>query len=104
MKTVLDQISVNPAQAATEIMRCLNAGLVPFLKSQPAAGKSQIVRAIAEKLKLKLIDLRLSGYEPSDFSLPKLGEHKATFIPTDLIPVEGDEIPEGYKGWLLFLN
>lgn len=60
---------------------------------------------MAQTYNLELIDIRLSGYEPSDLSgLPFRDGDKSRFLPTDLIPIEGDEIPEGKDGWLVLLD
>lgn len=93
------------------LTRLLESGLVPFIKSSPGAGKSAVVHQVAEKLKLKLIDHRMSTSAPEDLTgLPEFydlneTERRARFVPLgDLFPLEGDKIPEGYDGWLLFLD
>jgi gp24 len=96
---------LNLNQTKEAILRCMDAGLVPLVSSQPGVGKSAIVKAIAEENELELIDLRLAQCEPSDLlGLPKVGEVKATYQPMSMFPLEGDEIPKGQKGWLLFLD
>lgn len=85
----------------------LPAGLVPFISGSPGIGKSEIVRGIANEFKLKLIDHRLSTSTPEDLSgLPRFTEDgKATFAPfTEMFPTDDMPIPEGYQGWLLFLD
>lgn len=83
----------------------LKANLTPFIQGSPGLGKSAIVREIAEENKMKLIDVRLSQCDISDLNgLPKLDGKKATFLPFDVFPVEGDKVPDGYQGWLLFLD
>ena len=109
---------------ARELMEfAIRAGKVPFLKGSPGVGKSAIVREIAKVFNLKLIDLRLSQCDPTDLmGYPdiytqtfevidgKTGERKtvtrrkATYAPFDTFPLEGDPIPKGYAGWLLFLD
>lgn len=79
--------------------------LVPFIQGSPGIGKSDVVREIANKYKLKVIDIRLSQCDPTDLSgLPKLDGNKATYLPFDTFPLEGDPIPEGYQGWLIFMD
>jgi len=81
------------------------SGLVPFVQSSPAMGKSAIVAEIAKEFNLKMIDHRLSTSAPEDLSgLPKLTERSASFIPFENFPVEGTPIPDGYQGWMLFLS
>lgn len=104
MQNVLNTVTLNGRQLKHNMKACIESGLVPFVKGQPGCGKSQIIQSIAEDYNLELLDLRLSGYEPSDFSLPFRGEEKAHFLPTDLIPIEGDPLPKGKDGWLLFLD
>lgn len=94
-----------PRQVKKYIIRCVQAGLVPFVQSSPGMGKSAIVRAIAEEYGLELIDHRLSTSPPEDLSgLPKFNGDTATYAPFDMFPVEGTPIPEGKNGWLLFLD
>lgn len=96
-----------PRQIRVFIMDCLEAGLVPFVRSSPGCGKSEIMRAIAEELGLKMIDHRLSTSDPTDMSgLPRFtSDGFAEFAPfRQLFPLEGTELPKGYEGWLLFLD
>jgi hypothetical protein len=68
-------------------------------------GKSAIHAKIAKDFNLKLIDVRLSQAMPEDLNgFPMREGNKATFKPFDIFPIEGDEVPEGYDGWLLFLD
>lgn len=83
----------------------LNANLVPFIQGAPGVGKSAIVKKIANDAKLELIDLRLSQCDLTDLNgLPTFKDGRAVFQPFDLFPISGTEIPEGKKGWLLFLD
>lgn len=103
----IDSLTVcNTRQARNFIIRALQAGNVPFLTSSPGMGKSAIIRSVAEEFGMKLIDHRLSTSAPEDLSgLPFRNGDRAEFIPfADLFPIEGDEVPEGYNGWLLFLD
>lgn len=91
------------------VERVLKKRLVPMLHGSPAIGKSDIIRTIAEKFKLLVIDVRLSTYDPADMNgLPYFNtsgaRNIAEYVPFDVFPVEGDSIPEGYKGWLVFLD
>lgn len=83
----------------------LGADLVPFLQGSPGMGKSSIVKAVAQELNLKVIDVRLSQVEPVDLlGLPDLSGKKAMYKPFNVFPLEDDEVPEGYDGWLLFFD
>lgn len=96
---------ITPKQTVEELRVCAEAGLTPLLTSSPGMGKSSLVHAFAEEFGLKLIDLRLSQCTPEDLQgFPMRSGNKATFTPFDVFPIEGDPIPEGYTGWLLFLD
>ena len=89
----------------------IRAKLVPILVGSPGCGKSQIIYKIAEDYNLKVIDLRLSQCDPTDLSgFPPIGHNinsakaKADYVPMAHFPIEGDPIPDGYSGWLLFLD
>lgn len=54
---------------------------------------------------LFLIDIRLGNHEPSEMSgFATVRADKIAYIPTELFPIEGDEIPAGYSGWLVFMD
>ena len=100
-----DVFSLSPSKVKHCVELCMQARLVPFIQSSPGLGKSSIVKEIAEEYGLKLIDCRLSSMEPTDLvGLPWIQEGKATFNPFDVFPIEKTPIPEGYSGWLLFLD
>lgn len=97
--------TVTPKQAYDEALHCMSRGLTPLITSSPGMGKSSIMHQLARDHNLKLIDVRLSQCTPEDLSgFPMRSGNKATFTPFDIFPVEGDEIPAGYEGWLLFLD
>lgn len=83
----------------------LSAGLVPFVTSAPGLGKSDIVRSIASEFNLELIDVRLSQMDASDIcGYPQIQGNKMVFVPSNLFPIEGDPLPKGKDGFLLFLD
>lgn len=99
------QLSIT--QLIPMIITVLKAGQVPMIQGSPGVGKSSVGNAIAEKFKLKMIDLRLSQCDPTDingFPNIDLKTGRASYMPMDTFPLEGDPIPEGYNGWLLFLD
>lgn len=107
MSNIDSLVVCNSRQARKFIIRALQAGNVPFLTSSPGMGKSAMIRSIAEEFGMKLIDHRLSTSAPEDLSgLPRFrADGRAEFAPfADLFPLEDDEVPEGYNGWLLFLD
>jgi hypothetical protein len=96
-------LSLNTAHTA--IIKVLNAGLTPILLGQPGIGKSDLMRRIAKEFNYKLIDMRLAQCEPTDLlGFPSVQGDKARYTPMETFPLETDAIPEGYKGWLLFLD
>jgi len=108
---MLESFQCTPRQVRGFMRDILFAGLVPFVQSSPGMGKSAITKSIADELNLKLIDHRLSTSAPEDLSgLPEFytneqGERRARFVPFgDLFPLEGDPLPAGKDGWLLFLD
>lgn len=83
---------------------CLNK-IAVMISGDPAIGKSSVVHNFAKKNKLKLIDERLLQCDPTDLKgLPATSEDKAMYKPFDTFPIEGDKIPDGYNGWLIFLD
>lgn len=98
-------MQVTISQAQSMIVTYIKAGLVPMLVSSPGCGKSDIIHQIAADFNLKVIDLRLSQCDPTDLNgFPKISGNRASYAPMDTFPLEGDPIPEGYVGWLLFLD
>jgi len=98
-------MKINATQATDYITQCIQVGLTPMISGDPGIGKSEIVKAIAEKYSLVLVDERLSTYDPTDLNgLPKIGTERASFIPFDTFPLEDTPIPPGSHGWLIFLD
>lgn len=100
---------MKPSQAKAAAIACIVAGLVPFIQSSPGLGKSSLVREIAKEGNLHLIDVRLSQSAPEDLQgLPMKSiinkVERAQFTPFDTFPLEGDPLPPGKTGWVLFLD
>ena len=113
MATNAAKITVTMAEAQPLIMDIFRPRLTPMLVSSPGLGKSALYRLIAEMFNLMLIDVRLSQADPSDLNgFPWIQtadqnihkKLKAGYVPMETFPVEGDPIPEGYKGWLLVMD
>lgn len=101
----MDKIKVKPAQAKSMITKLLMAKLVPMLVGSPGTGKSAIVHQVAKEHGLKVIDLRLAQCDPTDLlGFPTISGDRAGYRAMDTFPIEGDTVPEGYNGWLLFLD
>ena len=111
MSEQLDNLyRATPRQVRKYTERCLMKNVVPFIRSSPGMGKSQIVKSIAKDFNLKVIDQRISTSNPVDFSgLPEFytdaqGIRRATFSQFDIFPTESTPLPEGKDGWILFLD
>lgn len=110
--TNTNTLKITAKDAPTLLLDTLKGKKVPFLTSSPGIGKSCIIRSIASKERLKVIDLRLSQCDPTDlggFPMINKETNKASYFPMDTFPIEGDKIPldsEGnpYNGWLIFLD
>ena len=106
-KQISTTVVGNANQIYKAVIACMNAGVVPYIIGSPGVGKSSVVREIAKKNNLKLIDVRLSLLESCDLNgFPQIDKEAdvATYVPFDIFPVTTDAIPEGYSGWLLFLD
>jgi hypothetical protein len=98
-------LAYSPKQIYEEIEVTTAVGLVPMIEGSPGSSKSAIVAKFAKDYALKLIDIRLGQYMPEDLNgLPMRNGDKAAFVPFDTFPIEGDPIPPGYQGWLIFFD
>jgi ABC-type cobalamin/Fe3+-siderophores transport system ATPase subunit len=100
-------VQVNTAQAKEILASTIKAKLVPMLAGSPGCGKSALVHQLAKENNLKVIDVRLAQCDPTDLlGFPDIDReaNKARYVPMSIFPIEGDEVPEGYDGWLLFLD
>ena len=98
-------MQVKISQAVRMITAAIKARVVPMLLGSPGTGKSQIVYQIADAYNLKVIDIRLSQCDPTDLAgFPEIRNGKADYAPMAHFPIEGDPLPPGYSGWLLFLD
>ena len=96
---------VNTEDLLTCLTEDLKADLVPMVSSSPGMGKSAIVKLLAKTFNLELIDLRVSQCEPVDMQgYPDVVDGRMTFQIPEYFPIEGDPIPEGKEGWLIFLD
>ena len=97
------KVTLNQVKEVLPIL--MKANIVPFLHSSPAQGKSSIVRQLAKKYQLELIDVRLTEMDSLDFNgLPSLDNGKASYKAFDIFPLQDTPLPKGKKGWVLLLN
>lgn len=100
-------MKITPKLARELIVDVIKAKLVPMLAGSPGTGKSSIIHDIAKEFNLKVIDVRLSQCDPTDLlGFPTISKEtgKAHYAPMETFPLDTDEIPAGYAGWLLFLD
>lgn len=98
-------MQVKVSQAIPMLASYIRAKLVPLLVGSPGCGKSQIIYQIAKDYNLKVIDLRLAQCDPTDLAgFPTTVGSKSDYLPMAHFPIESDPVPEGYSGWLLFLD
>jgi len=98
-------MQVKISQAINIITKFIQAKLVPMVVGSPGTGKSQIVHQIAKNYNLQVIDLRLSQCDPTDLlGFPQIIGNKAGYVPMNTFPIVGDPLPDGYSGWVLFLD
>ncbi|MCA1800275.1 MAG: AAA family ATPase, partial [Actinobacteria bacterium] len=80
---------------------------IPYISGPPGIGKSDLVFQIGKDFNLEVLDVRLSQMLPEDLTgLPSLDENimKAKYNPFDTFPMEGDPLPKGKDGWIIFLD
>lgn len=95
---------MKPSQLAAVLPSVLTTGRSPFIWGDPGIGKSDTIRAVADAMKISLVDLRLSIFDPTDlkgFPVVKgAGKSEAMhFVPPAVLPSKGqgilflDELP-----------
>lgn len=100
-----EQLMSNTDEAVKNIIAIMKGKRVPFLQGSPGIGKSDIVKAVANFYKLKVIDIRLSQVEPTELlGFPFLDGSKCDYKPLKYFPLQGEPVPQGYNGWLLFFD
>ena len=98
-------MQVTISKAKDMLCSFLKARLVPLIVGSPGLGKSQICQQIANEFGLLLIDVRLGQCDVTDLlGFPQIKGDKASYIPMATFPIEGDQIPKGYNGWLLLFD
>lgn len=100
-------ITINTLQAPVLMEKVMRAGLVTMLSGSPGTSKSSIVQQLADKFNLFVYDLRLSQIDPCELlglMMTNATKTKSGHLPMETFPIEGDPIPKGYAGWLIFLD
>lgn len=88
---------MRPSQVRASLTHLVNRKRPAFIWGPPGAGKSDIVRSVAEGTGLELRDVRLNLMDPVDLKgFPTIaGTGKAkqmTFVPPDFLPTKGKGI------------
>lgn len=85
----------------------IKSNVVPMITGSAGTGKSSIVQAVADKLNLHLIDVRVSQLLPYDLAgliAPNAERTEASYLPISTFPYENDTPPDGKEGYILFLD
>lgn len=78
---------MKPKRVAEVLENLFSTRWPPFLWGPPGVGKSSVVRAVAAKLNLSLIDLRASLLDPTDLrGIPTVEGGNARWCPPDFLP------------------
>lgn len=87
------------------VQKVLEAGLTPYVTGSPGVGKSALMKDIAKTYGLKFIDIRLSQEDPTSLNgFPKIDNGRSEYLPPKTFPINTDQVPEGYNGWLIFFD
>lgn len=99
--------TLTPSEMKQFVIDCIMVREIPYVAGPPGIGKSDIVAQVADEFGLKLLDIRLSQMLPEDLTgLPSLDAKtgKAEYNPFSTFPMSGDKVPDGFNGWLIFLD
>ncbi len=87
------------------LSRVFKAGHVSFISGSPGTSKSSVIAQLAKDNELELIDIRLSMMTPTSLNgFGQVNGDKSRFVPFEVFPLKGDELPKGKNGWILFLD
>lgn len=102
----MNTYSLTQEQTKEAIKLHLQADIPTLITSVGGAGKSAIVKQVADDFNLELIDLRLSQLIPMDLmGFPtKTDLGKMEYVPLDVFPLENDPLPPNKDGYLLFFD
>lgn len=101
----MNTITLSQEGTKQAIELAIKADVPLFITGQFGTGKSTIVKEIADKYNLHLVDFRLSQVTPYDcLGYPKDVNGKMEYLPIANMVLEGEEIPDNKEGVLLFLD
>lgn len=99
--------ALTPSQTKEFVTYALMMKEIAYISGPPGIGKSDLVAEIADDFNLLLLDIRLSQKLTEDLTgIPSLNEKtkKAEYNPFSTFPMDTDAVPDGYDGWLIFLD
>jgi hypothetical protein len=80
-------------------------GIVPNVVGSPGIGKSALIRGIAKEANLKPMVNHAAMMEPTDINgFPDTGGEYARFKSFENFPTADMKVPDGFDGWLLFMD
>lgn len=106
-------ITVNMTRLRVMLEYALKADLVPMVHGHPGIGKSAVMQSLADDFNMLLIDIRAAQCDPTDVNgFPHVDPvtGKASYLPMDIFPLVGDQLPinpktkQPYAGWILFFD
>lgn len=98
------ELHVTPEELIEKLADNAAVNIPSMIWGMAGIGKSQLVDQFKDKYIFIKIDERLSQSQPIDLKgIPDMSANRLTFLPPDL-PLQGDEVPEGKNGWVLFLD
>ncbi len=84
---------MNPKQIIEALKTVISIKQPAFLWGSPGIGKSQIVKQVANEMKLKVEDIRAVLLDPVDLrGLPYLKDGKASWAIPEFLPTEGEGV------------
>lgn len=97
---------LTPSEVGDFVKATLAINKVAYIAGPAAIGKSMVVHGVAKQLNVEMIDVRLSQMLSEDLSgLPeKNAQGRAEYVPFASFPLEGDDLPAGKNGWIIFLD
>jgi hypothetical protein len=84
---------MRPSQVIQALEYLVDAKQPVMLHGSPGVGKSDVVRQVAAKLGIDMIDLRLSQLDPVDLrGVPSVDDHKTNWNTPSFLPTDGNGI------------
>ncbi len=87
------EVGMRPRDVSKVLSSLILARKPVYLWGSPGGGKSEVVRQAADRLKLKLVDVRATLLDPVDLrGLPKVTKDRAEWCPPSFLPRSGDGV------------